>query len=210
MPGNNPEGRDSQDLDIEPLLRPPRPSSRIHAYSRRNNGLKCLLAFQFLTITGLALFASYYGFLVFPQSTTPAQQVLDHEVVKFGNDGIFQSPPSDEVDKTWVDFRRIQDSEKPAARLPNKTYPTSGELSDYVVQLEVFHQLHCLSLMCASDISPLVWRWNPAAKRAEIRFDIVHSCCNFNRIADWAKERHIETEPDLPNETEDDIVIPDF
>ncbi|KAJ6526814.1 hypothetical protein B0H19DRAFT_970486, partial [Mycena capillaripes] len=183
--------------------------------------------------------------------TAPANEALDQEVVKFGSDGIFQAPPSDEVDAAWEGLYQFGVSTIPknqAALLPNKTYPIAHNTSQYLVQLEVFHQLHCLnqirkalhhhyydrtldsasaalldpaplahclnflrqSLMCAADISPLVWQWNPGHKRAEIRFDIVHSCRNFDKVADWARERRVETAPDLTIEIEDNIVIPGF
>jgi hypothetical protein len=31
-----------------------------------------------------------------------------------------------------------------AALLPNKTYPIKNEPGYYIIQLDVFHQLHCL------------------------------------------------------------------
>lgn len=40
-----------------------------------------------------------------------------------------------------------QISSEQAAHLPNKTTPVSSGSSEYMVELDVFHQLHCLNLM---------------------------------------------------------------
>lgn len=40
-----------------------------------------------------------------------------------------------------------QISAESAARLPNATTPLAGDSSQYMVELDVFHQLHCLNLM---------------------------------------------------------------
>ncbi|KAJ7740608.1 hypothetical protein B0H16DRAFT_1566964 [Mycena metata] len=81
-------------------------------------------------------------------STAPAQDAIEMQIVKFGDPGIYQGPPSDEVDEAWENLYRYGISAIPkdqAALLPNKTYPLSFNTSQYVVHLEVFHHLHCLN-----------------------------------------------------------------
>lgn len=60
---------------------------------------------------------------------------------------IYERPPSDEVDKAWFDLHRIAPSalhEDEAAMLPNSTWAVKGNRDQYIVSLDVFHQLHCL------------------------------------------------------------------
>jgi hypothetical protein len=40
--------------------------------------------------------------------------------------------------------------------------------------------------MCASDVSTIVWRWNPDVQMAMPRGDVVHTCRNFDSIYEWA------------------------
>jgi hypothetical protein len=60
-----------------------------------------------------------------------------------------------------------------------------------------FHHInHCVdairqSLMCSVDVSVLTWRWNEERKTNTERGTIVHTCRNFDRIREWARERAI-------------------
>jgi len=77
------------------------------------------------------------------------------------------------------------------------------------------HLSHCLdnvrqALMCSSDISLVVWQWGEVENRASIRMDTVHSCRNFDRIADWAKAHRRRKHFNMTVHVEDDIEIPVF
>ncbi|CAG9987089.1 unnamed protein product [Clonostachys byssicola] len=58
---------------------------------------------------------------------------------------------SDEINLMWEDlyneFAISLITGEEAARLPNATSPMAQEPTKYMVQLDVFHQLHCLNLM---------------------------------------------------------------
>ncbi|KAF7306548.1 hypothetical protein MIND_00446100 [Mycena indigotica] len=54
------------------------------------------------------------------------------------------------------------------------------------------HMQHCLSslrqsIMCASDITPIVWQWSEGSHAAKERSDVLHTCRDFGRIHDWAQ-----------------------
>ncbi|KAH8093877.1 hypothetical protein BXZ70DRAFT_897114 [Cristinia sonorae] len=77
------------------------------------------------------------------------------------------------------------------------------------------HMSHCMdnirqSLMCAADISLVVWQWVEESQRASIMMNTVHSCRNYDKIADWAKAHRRERHFDSSIHVEDDIVIPIF
>jgi hypothetical protein len=59
------------------------------------------------------------------------------------------------------------------------------------------HIRHCIgairqALMCAVDITPVVWQWSEKLQMAEQRDDIVHVCRDYDRIREWAGERTFE------------------
>ncbi|KAK3317707.1 hypothetical protein B0T19DRAFT_435447 [Cercophora scortea] len=94
---------------------------------------------------------------IFPQMLySPAQDALEYEVRKFrlGLDGDtteFQGQPSPELDKNWSNLYDMGINLIPrgmAAKLPNKTiiFP-HDEQRRYLVELDVFHQLHCLNMI---------------------------------------------------------------
>ncbi|KAI0151866.1 hypothetical protein GGR57DRAFT_513842 [Xylariaceae sp. FL1272] len=144
--------------------------------------------------------------------------------------------PTDETDKLWSDLYNLvavsKISEQKARLLPHPTIPIPGT-KDYLVQLDVFHQLHCLNdlrkllyperfpgmealkredgtydrdnhefrhwdhcvdalrqtLMCHADISPVAWRLNvPIRKMIIPRLSTTHTCRNFSKIHEWARE----------------------
>jgi len=143
--------------------------------------------------------------------------------------------PTDEVDEMWEDlfqFGNSYISKEEANKLP---YPTIKDINtdNYLVQLDVFHQLHCLndlrkilyperfpthafevtedgeinrktmmfrhwdhcidvlrqSLMCHADVSPISWRLNvPVAQVLAPHLETTHTCRNFAKVVEWAKE----------------------
>ncbi|KAJ7459260.1 hypothetical protein FB451DRAFT_1004075, partial [Mycena latifolia] len=55
------------------------------------------------------------------------------------------------------------------------------------------HIRHCIgairqALMCAADITPVVWQWSEKHQLAEQRDDVLHVCRDFDRIQDWASQ----------------------
>lgn len=58
---------------------------------------------------------------------------------------------SDEVNTRWEAlYNKMAISQIPAglaARLPNATTPTAWDPDSYMIELDVFHQLHCLNLL---------------------------------------------------------------
>ncbi|KAL1700504.1 hypothetical protein EV121DRAFT_295148 [Schizophyllum commune] len=61
--------------------------------------------------------------------------------------------------------------------------------------LEFEHLNHCVdsirqSLMCASDISVNVWQWSEHYQGLVGRVNVAHSCRNFDKLREWARERH--------------------
>ncbi|KAJ7676339.1 hypothetical protein B0H17DRAFT_1139914 [Mycena rosella] len=131
---------------------------------------------------------------------TPAQHMIKYETVKFhrglhDNIPIYERPSSAEVDQAWEELYAYAASRVPKSevvKMMNITWPILHEEGNYVIALDVFHQLHCLDLlrqqvhsghnytqqspihlrhcigpirqvlMCYADISPVVWQWSSA------------------------------------------------
>ncbi|KAL4899979.1 hypothetical protein BDW74DRAFT_171071 [Aspergillus multicolor] len=158
--------------------------------------------------------------------------------------------PTDETDRLWSDLYNFGIStitEAEARQLHTPTLPIPGT-NRYLVQLDVWHELHCLndmrkilyperyaedsldslkfpngtinrdtdmfrhwdhcidslrqSLMCHADISPIPFHVNvPASKGIFPRLATTHTCRNFTKIQEWARERfagvwEVELEPE--------------
>jgi len=83
---------------------------------------------------------------------SPAQDVVEYKLTKFaiGGDKHFHIPPSDALDEAWNNLYNFGISRIPksqAALLPNKTHPIPGDDGYYIVELDVFHNLHCLNMI---------------------------------------------------------------
>jgi len=86
---------------------------------------------------------------------SPVNDLIEYQTVKFysSNPGPgyspWQGPPSPEKDKLWIDlfeYIGITAIDKASAdQLPEATTPIPGHEEQYVVELDVFHQLHCLN-----------------------------------------------------------------
>ncbi|THH00335.1 hypothetical protein EW026_g2166 [Hermanssonia centrifuga] len=78
------------------------------------------------------------------------------------------------------------------------TDPITGNLG-VIPKAEVpEHISHCIdnirqALMCASDITPIVWQWSEQKKKAEFRGSVVHSCRSFDRVVEWAEAHQLTT-----------------
>ncbi|KAJ7479760.1 hypothetical protein FB451DRAFT_1131033 [Mycena latifolia] len=172
----------------------------------------------------------------FPEAGySPAQHMIEYRTVKFhrglqGDIPIYERSPSAEVDQAWEELYAYAASRVPKSevvKMTNTTWPILHEEGNYVLALDVFHQLHCLdiirqqvhpghnytrqspvhlrhcigairqALMCYADISPVVWQWSSKYNEAEQRDDILHTCRDFDRIQSWAKEHSMGLLPDL-------------
>ncbi|KAF9486942.1 hypothetical protein BDN71DRAFT_1459024 [Pleurotus eryngii] len=56
---------------------------------------------------------------------------------------------------------------------------------------------HCLysilqSLMCASGVSLIVWKWDEEAGQSFPQGDVVHRCRDLDRIKEWALEHQLD------------------
>lgn len=72
---------------------------------------------------------------------------------------------------------------------------------DYT-RLPMGHIRHCIgairqALMCAADISPVVWQWSKVMQIADQRDDILHVCRDYGKIQAWAKNHHAGAFPDV-------------
>lgn len=77
------------------------------------------------------------------------------------------------------------------------------------------HMQHCISslrqsIMCSSDITPIVWQWSQKSQAAKERSDVVHTCRDFDAIKEWARERFVPRQQNMSVYIEDDLVIPTF
>ncbi|KAF5679232.1 hypothetical protein FHETE_973 [Fusarium heterosporum] len=86
---------------------------------------------------------------------SPAQSVVEYETVVFSG-GLREEKSSfrgsssdvdDEWDKLYNEVLISQISPGQAAKLPNATTPFTNDTSHYIVELDVFHQLHCLNML---------------------------------------------------------------
>ncbi|KAF5981295.1 hypothetical protein FBULB1_4861 [Fusarium bulbicola] len=87
---------------------------------------------------------------------TPVEELVQYKnlvfTTGFGSERTpYQGPPTPERDALWDDLylnfgvsRIPRDS---AAKLMNKTILIPGEPGQYVIELNVFHQLHCLNMI---------------------------------------------------------------
>ncbi|KAF7359821.1 Threonyl-tRNA synthetase [Mycena venus] len=101
---------------------------------------------------------------------SPAQEAVEYGITSYaiGRNEKFRIPPSPALDKAWdnlyncdipfivsypnhvlisiqVGISQIPKSQ--ATLLPNKTHPIPGDEKNYIVELDVFHNLHCLNMI---------------------------------------------------------------
>jgi hypothetical protein len=43
--------------------------------------------------------------------------------------------------------------------------------------------------MCAGDMTVNVYQWSKAHRSAVLRTDVAHTCRDFGKLREWAKER---------------------
>jgi len=93
------------------------------------------------------------------------------------------------------------------------TDPVAGTIAGIPEEEWPAHLTHCVdgirqSLICSADISLIVWKWIESENQVMPRNDVVHSCRNFDKIAEWAKSHMWEIDFDLHMRVDDDIKIP--
>ncbi|KAH8813399.1 hypothetical protein DL96DRAFT_518880 [Flagelloscypha sp. PMI_526] len=76
--------------------------------------------------------------------------------------------------------------------------------------LDETHVRHCIdsirqSLMCASDISVIVWQWNVEKNLVQGKTDIAHSCRNFDKLQQWTHDRRLSKSIDLKLKLDDGL-----
>lgn len=72
------------------------------------------------------------------------------------------------------------------------------------------HTDHCItslreSVMCSADVTPFVWAWHEETQRSVPRADTLHSCRNFGKVRQWAKDHEIDREFLTEIHIEDDL-----
>ncbi|KAK7044215.1 hypothetical protein VNI00_007937 [Paramarasmius palmivorus] len=77
------------------------------------------------------------------------------------------------------------------------------------------HVSHCLdwvrqSIMCHADTSVIVWQWEDWANETIVKGDVAHTCRNFEKIRDWAKERTLGVKFNGKPHLESNIQVPIF
>jgi len=77
------------------------------------------------------------------------------------------------------------------------------------------HTTHCIdslreTVMCSSDVTPLVWVWDDRLQQSMPRLDVVHSCRNFEKVQEWGKAHALRTFFDNKVHIEDDLEFPEF
>ncbi|KAL7952496.1 hypothetical protein V8C34DRAFT_299191 [Trichoderma compactum] len=88
------------------------------------------------------------------QTYSPAQNEISYKLTKFHTNIVdapneFQGGPSETLNRAWDDLFNFGISTIPKAQaklLPNYTSPVPGHEDEYIVELDVFHQLHCLNI----------------------------------------------------------------
>lgn len=75
---------------------------------------------------------------------------------------------------------------------------TEEEKETADANLSIEHIEHCVDdlrqgLMCSANITPVPWRWIEDNNASKAVSDLVHTCRDWNKIAEWARERTIKT-----------------
>jgi hypothetical protein len=57
------------------------------------------------------------------------------------------------------------------------------------------HVTHCIdiirqAIMCSADVTPYTWTWNETIQLHANRISTPHTCRNFDKIRDWAREHN--------------------
>ncbi|RBR09849.1 hypothetical protein FVER53590_13633 [Fusarium verticillioides] len=133
---------------------------------KKHGTLHCLLYLCIVFIIALVCLSTYLALSLRKSNHSkatfndhvysPVEELVQYKnlvfTTGFGSERTpYQGPPTPERDALWDDLylnfgisRIPRDS---AAKLINKTIPIPGERGQYVIELNVFHQLHCLNMI---------------------------------------------------------------
>ncbi|KAF4449381.1 tat pathway signal sequence [Fusarium austroafricanum] len=112
---------------------------------------------------------------------SPAQSAVEYETVIFSG-GLREEPSKfrgsskdvdDQWDKLYNEVLISQITADTAARLPNATTPFTNDTSHYIIELDVFHQLHCLNMM-RKLVYPDVYKMDLVSGSEEAADNIFH------------------------------------
>ncbi|KAK4172809.1 hypothetical protein QBC36DRAFT_361584 [Triangularia setosa] len=145
---------------------------------------------------------------------SPVEDVVEYVPVQFhrafGRDlPPYQGWPDDEKNDLWEALysygASIHVDENLASQLHDKAEraPVHGLENKYIVEIDVFHQLHCMlhidhcieslrqSITCHSDINAFTYWWLDSKKIMEPELGTMHVYRNFSKIRDWAFDRFV-------------------
>ncbi|RAH54431.1 hypothetical protein BO85DRAFT_103687 [Aspergillus piperis CBS 112811] len=106
----------------------------------------------FINLLGLLYAIRHSNDIVIPNPLfSPANKLIKYRTVTFESGFAkktpYMGPPTEAYDKAWEDLYNygiIKIPQSEAAQLVNYTMPLASEPGMYMVELDVFHQLHCL------------------------------------------------------------------
>ncbi|KAJ8093826.1 hypothetical protein PM082_009689 [Marasmius tenuissimus] len=131
---------------------------------------------------------------------SPVTHLIEYQTVTFATGtSEYTGTPSPEMDRRWEDLYRssvTRISQSDAEHLGLPELSNSGP-DEYVLTLDVFHQVHCLdmlrkavhseyypllesshvehciehlrqAILCSADVSPIVYRWNSETNSTDI------------------------------------------
>ncbi|KAJ6785076.1 hypothetical protein PWT90_08530 [Aphanocladium album] len=185
--------RDGEDVDGAALL--PNYELNLPAYKEKSLGTKAvcvslLLNVLFLSFLGFQFFfpipspIAHSGWSMDPGLYSPASDAVEYVESRFKiafikDESPYQGWPDDEKDQLWQDMyssdeegMAIRIDEAAAQKLINTTEhaPVPGLEKDYMVGLDVFHQLHCLNML-RRNIYPT--RYNSSIVREDGSIDFL-------------------------------------
>ncbi|KAI0969597.1 hypothetical protein F4678DRAFT_473799 [Xylaria arbuscula] len=148
--------------------------------------------------SGAAIVCLLYGSLPDPslQLYSPVNHLIEYVPRKFqrsrGDDKTpYQGWPSDEIDRQWEEsysasMLSVIDA-KTASLLPENTerLPLEGR------------EDHCLdqvrqALICSADVSVVYFAWSDVVQGLRPHVENKHTCRNYDKILDWAKDKTIK------------------
>jgi len=98
-------------------------------------------------------------------------------------------------------------------RYPDVEAQRYGNALDDNPDHRIDHVDHCIqavrqSLMCNADLTPNVWVWNEQRKLAQVRFDVLHTCKDWDALQAWAEENKAYVEFADIGDTHGELVYP--
>ncbi|WYZ42053.1 hypothetical protein EsH8_V_000948 [Colletotrichum jinshuiense] len=193
------ETRDSEDSESWP-----RPAFANARKSRRRTYLfQAALATLCLLLSAVTCYLGYrLGLQQAPRLPTHSitgegfrqrLQTLDDEFeVRDPSNLKFKGLPRPELDEAWEGLLKGMNIRVHPAEAKRANF-TSIELADNSGDVygmpTVFHNLHCLALMCHGDMSLYRFSWLPDQEKPKPLAHMPHICVDWNKMQSWAVER---------------------